>query len=171
MKLLGLPGRKQSTFPSMAALVRAVRLGQTATHVRRYSFWGEQDAPAPALDAEVAHAAASGADLVIAKSIGTLVTMLASDRHAFGPRGCVFIGTPVRRLEAMDALGLLQGHVANHPTLLIQQTSDFNGPYASLSGMALHERSRLVEIPGDDHLYADTRLLAGVIEAWAGDQL
>lgn len=166
MKLLGLPGRKQSTFADMDGLVRLISLGQTEIDVRRYGFWGAADVADPELDQEIGHAAASGADFVVAKSIGTLVTMLAASEHGLAPSACVFIGTPLRRLEATGLTGLLQTHCAAHRTLLIQQTSDFNGDYASLAAL-VGGGARCIEIPGDDHLYSDLRLLAGLIEDWA----
>ena len=99
MKLLGLPGRKASTLAQMVELVGSVRLGQTQGRVQEYGFWGAEDVANPDAEPVALIASASGADAVISKSFGTLVTMMAASRHGFRPARCVFIGTPLVRLE------------------------------------------------------------------------
>lgn len=166
MRLLGLPGRKQSTLAQMAELVECVRLGQTQSHVQAYGFWGGADVPNPDVEPEAKIAAGYGADWVIAKSFGTLVAMTAADRHGFAPSWCVFIGTPLARFEA-EGLDLLEAHCARTPTLFIQQTADFNGPFAALaSQVSARAHIRCVEVPGGDHLYSDVPGLVDAIETW-----
>lgn len=166
MKLLGLPGRKSSTLAQMVELVGSVRLGQTRGHVQEYGFWGAEDVADPDAEPEAVIAAASGADAVIAKSFGTLVTMTAASRHGFRPARCVFIGTPLVRLEGAGR-DLLEAHCARIPTLFIQQTADFNGAFDALSKLVSGPRHiACVEVPGEDHLYADTPRLVAAIEAW-----
>lgn len=166
MKLLGLPGRKASTQGQMIELLGAVRLGQSETAVQAYGFWGHEDVADPDVTGEASIAAASGAQMVIAKSIGTLVCMLAEERHGFAPDRCVFYGVPLRRLEAKGELDLLVAHCRRTPTQIIQQTADFNGAFADLAAR-VSPWARCVEVPGEDHLYSDVAPLAAAIEAWA----
>lgn len=161
MKLLGLPGRKSSTFQQMLDLTSRLRIGQDEAVVQPYGFWGAEEHPDP----EARIAAASGADLVIAKSFGALVTMIAGRDHGFAPQGCVFLGTPLRRAPEMATW--LARHLAGVPTLLIQQTADFNGPFAEVAAVAAGAPSaRALEIPGGDHLYEDLDAIAPLIEGW-----
>lgn len=171
MKLLGLPGRKASTLAQMAELVGSVRLGQVEARVQEYGFWGAEEVADPDPAPEAAIAAASGAEVVIAKSFGTLVTMTAASRCGFRPSRCVFIGTPLVRLEGAG-LDLLVAHCAGTPTLFIQQTADFNGAFGSLSKVVSGaEHIACVEVPGDDHLYSDLPRLVEIIETWwSGDK-
>ena len=166
MKLLGLPGRKASTLAQMVELTGSVRLGQAQGRVQEYGFWGAEEVADPDVEPEALIAAASGADAVIAKSFGTLVTMTAARRHGFRPARCVFIGTPLLRLEG-EGLDLLEAHCACTPTLFIQQTADFNGAFDALSKRVSGPRHvACAEVPGHDHLYSDTPGLVAAIEAW-----
>lgn len=169
MKLLGLPGRLASTHGQMVELVNAVRLGQDEAVVQAYGFWGGEDAADPDVGPEAAVAAACGAEVVFGKSIGTLVAMLAGDRHGFSPERCVFLGTPLRRLEAKGELGLLASHCRRTPTLFIQQTADPGGGWAELSAL-VSPWSKCVTAPGEDHLYAEVAACAAIIEAWAAER-
>jgi hypothetical protein len=165
VKLLGLPGRKSSTFQHMLDLTSRLRLGQDEAVVQAYGFWGPKDDPNPDPAPEARIAAESRADLVIAKSFGTLVTMVAGRDLGFAPPACVFLGTPLRRSPDMAAL--LVAHLSAVPTLLIQQTSDFNGSFAEVAAVAARAPSAMaLEIPGDDHLYEDLDAIAPLIEAW-----
>lgn len=165
MKLLGLPGRLESTHVQMVDLVNTVRLGQSRTSVQTYGFWTGGDSSDPNIAPEAEIAALSGADVVFAKSIGTLVAMLAADRHGFSPEKCVFLGTPLRRMKAKGELELLRSYCRRTPTLFIQQTDDATGGWAELAAFVA-PWSSCVELAGDDHLYADAAGLAAVIEAW-----
>lgn len=167
MKLLGLPGRLKSTHAQMVDLVTTVRLGQSQASVQAYGFWGGGDASDPDIAPEAAIAALSGADVVFGKSIGALVAMVAVDRHGLLPERCVFLGTPLMRTKAEGELELLRSHCQRMPTLFIQQTADATGGWAELAAFVA-PWSRCIELPGDDHLYADAAGLAPIIEAWVG---
>lgn len=169
MKLLGLPGREPSTLAQMEALLARLEIGQTETEIRHHGFW-ETDWRNPDVLPEAEMVGQFSADLVIAKSIGTLIAMLAVAREGFAPTACVFIATPLNRLIAEDRVALLEAHCDAIPTLFIQQADDFNGAYAPLALIvARHPRCAAVEIPGGDHLYEDLDLIAPLIEAWVNE--
>lgn len=149
----------------MQALLAALGLGQAP--IQAYGFWREVDHPSPDVAAEVRAAASSGAELVVAKSIGTQVAMLACRDHGLAPGGCVFLATPLRRLEALGLVPLLEAHCAAMDTLFVQQTADYNGAYADLAMIvARYPRCQIAEVPGDDHLYEDIGLIAPIVRAW-----
>ncbi|MBP8246240.1 MAG: hypothetical protein KAX56_05185 [Phenylobacterium sp.] len=169
MKLLGLPGRQPSTLAQMEALLARLEIGQTETEIRRYDFWAA-DWSHPEVSPEAEAVGQLTADLVIAKSIGTLIAMLAVARQGFAPTACVFLATPLNRLVAEDRVALLEAHCDAIPTLFIQQSDDFNGAYAPLARIvARHPRCAAMEIPGGDHLYEDLDLIAPLIEAWVNE--
>jgi len=165
VRLLGLPGRKASTLTQMTDLVERLAGGQAA--VRSYGFWGGADVPDPDVGPEALAVADSGAELLVCKSIGTLIAMLARERHGFIAKSYVFIGSPLRRFEAEGLIDILRRQAHAAPTLFIQQTADFNGAYADLAAaVGAAPFATMAEVPGDDHLYSDTMRLAQIIEAW-----
>lgn len=169
MRLLGLPGREPVTLGQMQALLARLEVGQTETEIRQHGFW-DTDWTNPDVRPEAGAVGPLSADLVVAKSIGTLITMLAAAHHGFTPTACVFIATPLKRLIAEDRIPLLEAHCDAIPTLFIQQAEDFNGAYAPLAEIvARRPRCTAVEIPGGDHLYEDLDLIAPLIEAWVNE--
>lgn len=165
MTVLGLAGRKPSTLPQMQALFSALDFPETS--IQPYDFWalGEVLDPDPAPEAR--KAGRRRAELVLAKSFGTLVAMLAGRDHGLNPRTWVFLATPIRRFEVQGWLPLLEAHCAAWPTLFVQQTDDFNGPYADLAKLvAPHPLCRIVEVPGGDHLYEDIAAVAPPVRDW-----
>lgn len=156
----------------MQDLTARLRLGQDETVVQTYGFWDGGDIGDPDVSPEAERAAATSADMVIAKSIGTRVTVMAARDHGFTPKACVFVGTPLRWFEAQDRLDWLREHVARTPTLLIQQTSDFNGPFDELAAVVADAPgARMVEVPGGDHVYEDLRVVAGPIARWWASEI
>ena len=163
MRALALPGRKPSTLAPTRALVEA--LGFEAGIVRPHNFWSAPDVTSPDIVPDVIAVAAGGAELVIAKSIGALIAMAAWRDHGFRPRACLFVGTPLRRLEQLDLIPLLRDFAAATPVLFIQQTSDFNGPFADLA-QVVGPPGEIAEVPGADHAYQDIAALAPLARAW-----
>jgi len=163
MKLLTLPGRKPSTLEPTQRLLAA--LGLDAHTIRPHGFWSAPDVNDPDIAPEVLAVAASGAELIIAKSIGALITMAAWRDHGFAPRACLFLGTPLKRLEALDLVPLLQAFAAAIPTLFIQQAADFNGAHAELA-RRVGRAALTAEVPGDDHRYEDIDAILPFATAW-----
>jgi hypothetical protein len=166
MKILGLPGRKRSTLEQMRALLARTAGDGDQPIVQEYGFWTSGDSPNPDVRPEAEIAAKSHAGVVVAKSIGTLITMLAIRDFGLRPARCVFVGTPLARYRQENLLPLLESHCEQTPTLFIQQTGDFNGRYADLAPLvARHCRCSSAEIAGGDHLYLDVETIAKIIRS------
>jgi hypothetical protein len=149
----------------MKALLAALGLREAA--IQAYGFWREADHPNPDVDPEALAAAKCGADLVLAKSIGTHVAMLACRDHGLDPGACVFLATPLRRFEPLGLIPLLENHCASVDTLFVQQTADYNGPFAELAQIVgPYPRCQVAEVPGGDHLYEDIDIIAPIVRAW-----
>lgn len=168
MRILGLAGRKRATYAHLNALLKTLDLGAAEVTLQRYGFWeGASDDPNPDVAQEAQIAAQSGADFVVAKSIGTLVALLAHAQFGFRPVRAVFIGLPLHRYRTEDRLGALAQFTAGVRTLFIQQTGDVNGGFAELAAaLAGNERCSLAEVPGNDHMYTDSARLKRCIENW-----
>jgi len=162
MNLLGLPGRNPGTFEWMGNLLGTLELGQQSTTVIRYDCWtsgGELD-----LAHETARARDADPDLVVAKSIGTIVAINAFASGA--TRRFVMIGTPLRIYKDRD-LDLL-GRLADACSVrFIQQTDDRAGSMADLrTALSSLPSGWFLEVPGDDHAYSDIAALKWGIERW-----
>ena len=160
MRVLGLPGRLEATFPRMQAIVAA--LSPDAV-VHRYAAW--PDDPVPDEEAEAARVGPFRPDLVVAVSLGTLVAMAARARHSLEAKAYVFLGVPLDRLKAEGRVAILGEQALAAPTLFIQQTNDFTGPFADLAA-TLPAGVDLREVAGGDHVYDRTEELAALIRAW-----
>ena len=161
MNILGLPGRDQATEQWLQNLLSGVS-GGSSSSVHGYRHW--RDAGDPDVAYEAGLIAGLSVDLVVAKSLGTMV-LLAAFQQGFALSGAVLIGLPLRAYNE-DQLRLLQQFVRRRPCLFIQQTGDFTGPFAELETLLGGGEPTLVEVAGDDHVYSDTLELAGHIEAW-----
>ena len=161
MNILGLPGVKAVTKPWLESLLAALADGSVDSEILAYRHWRDAGSADPGFEAS--RLRLRSVDLVIAKSLGTLIATRAFDEFAFNPRQAVLIGCPLRRHGA-DQYASLRRFVAAVPTLFIQQTSDFNGSFADLSAaVATLPNASLAEVPGDDHVYADIETLARLI--------
>ncbi len=162
MKVLGLPGRNPETETWLNALFAA--LGTPQAEVARYGHW--QDGSDPDVRAEAVRHPAGASDLVVAKSMGTMV-LLASVADGSVPESAVLIGTPLTAYSGaqIDMLRALTGRI---PCLFIQQTEDFTGRCAALREL-LGDAADIEEVAGSDHVYADVSELAALIRAWRAE--
>lgn len=162
MNIIGLPGRNLETEAWMQELLASLDLGTPEVlHYRHWDDGGDPDVPTEARRLE-----GGTADLVIAKSMGTLVAASAYDSFGFVPSRAVLIGCPVAHLppEAHKRYRQLAERV---PTLLIQQRDDLTGSYDALAAIVAGcACARAVEIPGADHVYPDLAELVEIIRPW-----
>ena len=168
MKILGLPGVKTVTKPWLQALLAALADNAIDCEIQDYRHWNDASSADPGLEA--GRLEQRSVDLVIAKSLGTVIATRAFDDFAFAPLQAVLIGCPLRRHGA-DDYASLHRFVSAVPTLFIQQTSDLNGSFAELSAaVAALPNASLAEVPGDDHVYADIEALARLIRPRLGPE-
>jgi hypothetical protein len=163
MRLIGLPGQNPETAGWMRALVDSLALGQTSTEVAEYRHWEEATKPDVAHEATQLNVAPD--DVVVAKSMGTMV-LLTRARSGDLPARAVFIGTPIRGYPA-PMLEDLREFANTVPSLFIQQTSDLTGGFEAVRAVVGEAASAsLAEVAGEDHVYADTAELKAIIESW-----
>jgi hypothetical protein len=164
MKLLGLPGRNIETERWLRSVLDALRLGATSVEVVHYRHWDVAGEPDVVHEAQRLRDARP--DLLVAKSLGTMVSIEAFARCDFAPRRAVFIGTPLRAYGAPQ-LAALRAFAVRVPTLFIQQTGDVAGAFAdvarTVSGIA---GSAVAEVAGSDHVYSNVVELTPLIEGW-----
>ncbi len=168
MKILGLPGIKFETKKWMQDLLIEMHEFPFDFQVAEYRHWSDDQNLDVKFEA-FCHANKS-VEYVIAKSLGTFISTVAFDSFNFRPQNAVFIGTPIKRHSANN-FELLSKFISSVPTLFIQQTSDFNGSYLELTEVVQgHKNVRVVEVPGDDHQYADIKGLQKILSSLFEDQ-
>lgn len=163
--LVVLPGRDRSTAGEMATLVRLAGLD---VRVTTYSFWAG-DYSNPDLTVEVSALARKSPEYVVAKSIGSLITILAQRDHGLDLRAAFFLGVPVNRLRHEGQMDLLLDHCRRTPTLIAQRRADPTGSFAELAqAFAGSTGAVLQELPGDTHGYADDEVASTLRNWWRG---
>lgn len=162
MKILGLPGKKPATHQWLNALIDAIDLNYTAKQIQSYDCW---QTPTAELDEtlETTRAQQFDPDLIIAKSLGTIVALMAfaetADRRKF-----ILIGIPLEIYSA-EEIATLNRLATTGAVLIIQQTAD---PAYSADELrkALNQPEIVAEISGNDHAYSDIDQLCSLITPW-----
>ena len=166
MQVVALPGRRTETEPWLRDLLLAAGLPDSG--VARYRHWNS-DAEA-SVSFEAALLSDQVPQLVVAKSLGTVIAATAFGYHGFRPAAAVLVGTPFQALAAED-LRLLQKFARGVETLFIQQAEDPGGSAAGLHDALQITRGQVAAVPGSDHLYRDTFALVNALRPWLAQQL
>lgn len=165
MNILGLPGRNDATGPWMDRILSNVASNSDRHETQYYQAW--QNNTEVDEDYELAKAAGFQPDLIIAKSLGTLLTLIGYHRKVLTASHCVLIGIPVSNLQAEEHEMLSDWQMTGVKTLFIQQTNDVTGSVAALNDIVPNSKKITVrEIPGEDHVYGDVDELVTLIQDW-----
>ena len=130
-----------------------------------YRHWPEDND----IDAEYELAQASalagtfiGEYVIIAKSIGSVITVRGVARHELDPKRCVFLGLPLKVIRnAYQDVG--PSLSALPPTVIVQNTHDPVGAFEQVDAFTAeygNKQMAVVETPGDTHDYVDVALIA-----------
>jgi hypothetical protein len=161
MLIIALPGRSVETETWMKKLLAAMSLPDAT--IIRYQHW-DKDIEA-SVSFEAARLTEQRPQLVIAKSLGTVIAATAFHLHGFRPATAVLIGTPYAALPSGD-IEILQRFAANVQTLFIQQTEDPGGAADTLSASLQLTQGIVAAVPGNDHIYSDTAALVAAFNSW-----
>ena len=167
MKILSLPGMQPKTEKWAAGLISELALPDSTAVIQRYSHWEADGEQCMMLESEVQRLQDVEVDLLIGKSLGVVVGLLACRQGLIHPKQAVFIGTPVTSFleENID----LSGHAdqLGIPALYIQQKDDIVGTSGMLCAqVGKAPLATIVEVPGNNHQYKDLKLLARHIKKW-----
>jgi len=169
-RLLLLPGNN----PDQRAWIEALHdeLAPLFRHasILYYQHWNETDAPYIDLERELPRLVALSADLpcvIVAKSAGVLLTLMAAARGVLVPERTFFLGSPFSwsQQQGMPVTDLLAGFPA--PAVFVQQTEDPGCPLAELRPLlraCSMARYVIEEIPGASHHYDDLPLVRALVE-------
>jgi predicted alpha/beta-hydrolase family hydrolase len=166
MNILGLPGKNDSTGPWMREILAAISSQGDIVETQYYDAWKK---PGAEIDEklEIAIAEKFSPSLIVAKSMGAIITILGVSLRKVMPIECVLIGVPVNSLLQEERSILSAWPDAGIRTLFIQQSSDMTGSYNQLVDLVpSSEDITLAEIEGSDHAYSNTNEIARIIRNW-----
>lgn len=167
MNICFLPGINQKTEKWAANLLQELSFPDSSATIQRYTHWECADDQCLKLENEIERLQGCAVDLLIGKSLGTIVGILACQRKIIAPKQAIFIGTPVIsfREENLDLKQL--ANELHIPALYIQQKDDIVGSSVSLrEQIGSVPKATLVEVPGNNHQYKDLKLVARHIKKW-----
>jgi hypothetical protein len=136
--------------------------------VVRYRHW-ETDVE-PDVEFEASRLSGQTPQVVVAKSLGTIVAATAFDLYEFRPLAAILIGVPYQPLPSEERR-LLQQLAQGVSTLFIQQVEDPGGSAAELRAALGLTSGEVVTVPGADHLYLDTSALGAIVKQWMQNRL
>ena len=129
-----------------------------------YRHWQDDSEPDVAYEMEQASklAATLGEYVIVAKSLGTVITTRAVEKQMLNPAQCVFLGFP---LEVVNKTYQdIAAKLASLPaTTVVQNTYDPTGSFELVEAyVKMHGNRRVncLETPGDTHNYIDFALIA-----------
>ncbi len=161
MNIFALPGINQKTEKWAANLLQELAAADRHLTVQHYGHWDNGGDQCLNFHGEVERLQGCDIDLLIAKSLGVMIGLMACSRDLIRPSQMVLIGTPVTafREQNIDLRQLVSGMSGTR--LFIQQSHDIVGSCASLRDeVGEIESVEIIEIPGENHQYKDLKLLA-----------
>jgi hypothetical protein len=169
MNMLLLPGISQKTEKWGAGLISELALPDSSVTIQRYGHWDGDGEQCMMMAAEIERLQGLEVDLLIGKSVGVAVGLLACRQAVIAPKHAVFIGTPVTSFieENLDLFQLAEA--LSCPALYIQQKDDVVGSSAMLcERIGKASQATIVEVPGNNHQYKDIKLLSRHVKKWLG---
>lgn len=157
--VIGLPGRNPETLDWMKDLLREA-VPEFDHRILAYRHWFHEQL-APSVDNEADSLAGTNNGLAIAKSFGTLVLLHAFKQLQFRVGRAILIGFPLRHASEAQC-EILKAFAQRTPTLIIQQSQDFVGPFSELRRL-IAGIAQAVEVAGSDHEYQHIDQLAACI--------
>ncbi len=162
--MLGLPGQDPATQAWMTTLLDAIGDANDTCTVARYRHWDSDQQPD--VKFEAAQIDTTSVDLLVGKSLGTMISLAAHKGYGLAPERAVFIGLPL--VAYSDGLrDTLREFASTTPTLFIQQTADRTAAYSDVvECIGDCPQATTVEVAGSNHVYSDIEELRAIITGW-----
>lgn len=101
---------------------------------------------------------------IIAKSIGSVISIIGIDREIIKPKKMVILGYPLDLIKSnnLNINSLIKEISKKINILIIQQDNDPIGKYVDVAKEL--PNVKVIEIPGNDHSYANLNIIKPLIE-------
>jgi predicted alpha/beta-hydrolase family hydrolase len=104
--------------------------------------------------------------IIVAKSIGSLLTALSASQYSLAVKTVVLIGVPIGSIGVVEKSWLRNIAVPDRKTLVIQQSQDKAGSFKEVCNELASPFVDFVEVTGSDHSYSNVKELIDVIATW-----
>ncbi len=174
MKIVLLPGYDQSNIDWLAHAQYELLPNIPNKQLVHYQHWGDSSVsfnPQNELQRIVQQCGDGSETLLIAKSVGILLTLVANCNRLYRPDAAIFLGTPVKEnhIDFLNESFTELVRRTDFPILFVQQLSDRLCTYANLEKM-LSRCSKwniLIEsITGGDHGYSQFDEIGVLTSGW-----
>lgn len=169
MNIHFLPGLDPKTEAWAEKLMGELSVERDHLSIQRYDHWQEPGSRNIEIETEIEKLQRVTVDLLIAKSIGTVLALFAVKNKVVRPQKMVLIGVPVLSCarENIDLKRLAEE--LRIPALYIQQKDDVVGSSDALyTEVGKAPLAQIVETPGNNHQYEDLTLLCRHMEKFMG---
>lgn len=103
---------------------------------------------------------------IIAKSVGSIISLLGVDRKIIKPKKIVILGLPLNYLKKinLNIKPLIASAIHETEILIIQQKNDPVGKYAEVIKEVSESNIKVIEIPGNYHIYGNMECIKPLID-------
>lgn len=162
MKTLILPGANPATIQWFEELTPQLGISDDSTLVHQYMFWQGKNEKKH-IGTEVAQLPSEPFDLIMAKSIGSMILLQGIKEQKLTFKKALIIGIPLNISQDTgfdtESLKLL----TNESVFVVQQKNDKLG---AASGLTEYNPTNLVVIEGSNHLYNSFHLYVPQCIKW-----
>lgn len=171
MNVLLLGGQSPRHYDWVREFQTALQAHGHTVFIHDYTHWlsGGNDIN---LEVEIAAVAELAKDLqdyvIVAKSIGTVITTLGVARGLLIPKACVFLGFPLQVVQATYDTQVAEALAALPPTTCVHNEHDPLGSAVAMQAyISAYKPSevRYITTPGDTHDYTDFERINELIVA------
>lgn len=165
MQVIILGGQSPRHYEWVRELRETLEFAGLPVVLHDYAHWirGEHKIDFEAELALLAKVVAEQEDdyIIVAKSIGCILTVVGIARGLFKPKACLLLGVPIKTAKSYKEL--FAGLAAMPTTIFAQNEHDPFGSYEAVKTFArpvVPPATLFVELPGHTHDYADFELIA-----------
>lgn len=163
MNILAIPGKMPITEQWLSKIILATDWRDETIDMHRFVAWDSDQAFS--VDKEVSFLPSGHFDVVITKSIGSLITLKAQNSITWdrlvliGVAWSLFSDQERQLLPALEEKG--------QPVLIIQENHDPFGTYMDIAAVVAGKHNICcLEVSGDRHQYTDTDAIGKLINHW-----
>ncbi|CEO39069.1 hypothetical protein [Photobacterium kishitanii] len=163
MKILAIPGKMPITEKWLLKILAATNWSKESIEMHRFAAWDNEQTFS--VDKEISYLPSGHFDVVITKSIGSLITLKAQNTISWDRLVLIGVAWSLFSDQERELLPALEDK--DLPILIIQEKHDPFGSYAEIAAQVAGKHNICcLEVNGDRHQYSDTETIGRLINRW-----